>query len=501
MANVSSQSRKSLGRKASRKMLFNKTWTLMLPSILFLSLIAIFALALIVIPDDVNRRTQYEIETYRAMNVGDYQRARNCLESLIQLSEDNPRQEYLYQLAILSQQVGDGERAFRLLQRLTLPNQPGYNPAHRNLADIFLSQNPPTTASLDEAERHIQALLTQRPDDPEYLQLLARLQLLKKQPEDALKTYGLILERDPSIGIPMAQILLTLKREDEAKTYLNRAKERLQDQLDLNFEDGNTRLKLADTNLLLKDYQQAARILQSGIALGDPNNVFRRGMCIVLAQWADSLSNSIDDLNRRMNLLIQGISLDPTNPMLLDQFWKLAIKDLGQDPNQILKLRVMGANTNVLEAMSGLQSLQSGDVEKATESFRSALKKSPDLAILLNNLSTIGELRSEKNSDISVKLLNILVEISPENANIRENRGMILIRNKQFAEGIKDLESILTDSNNLKAVHIALSDAYSELGNREKADFHKVAAEKIDKPNLVQKNENAGEEKNDKPAA
>jgi tetratricopeptide (TPR) repeat protein len=202
-----------------------------------------------------------------------------------------------------------------------------------------------------------------------------------------------------------------------------------------------------------------------------------------------------------MSLLIQGLSLDPTSPMLLDQFWKLAIKDLGQDPNQILKLRVMGANTNVLEAMSGLQSLQNGDIENATESFRSALKKSPDLAILLNNLSTIGELRSEKNSDISVKLLNILVEISPKNANIRENRGMILIRNKQFTEGIKDLESILTDSNNLKEVHLALSDAYSELGNREKADFHKVAAEKIDKPNLAQKNENADEEKNDKPAA
>lgn len=493
MSTVNAPSRTARNRRATRKLLINKKWLIMGPSILFIIGIAVFCLALIVVPDEVNRRTQYELETYRAMSVGDYQRARSCLESLIQLSSDNPRHEYLYQLAVISQQIGDGERAFRLMQRLTLPDQPGYIPAHRNLADFYLAQNPPTEASMAEAERHIVSLLAQKPDEPEYLQLEARLQLIRKRPEDALKTYGMILERDASVGIQMGQILQSLKRDNEAKTVLNRTKERLQSQLDQNYENSIIRLKLADTYLLLNDYQQAARVLQSGIALGDPNNQFRRAMSIVLARWSASLTNSIEDLNKRMNLLVQGLTLDPTNPMLLDQFWKLAIKDLGEDPNQILKLRVLGANTSVLEVMAGLQQLRTGKLDEAKKAFASGVKKSPDLLVLLNNLSTIGELQADGNSDLSLKLLTMLIEIAPTNNNLKENRGMIYVRNKKYAEAIPDLEAGLADTINEKAIHIALSEAYSQLGNKEKADLHKILADKKNKPEPDEKDENKAE--------
>lgn len=480
-------SKNQRNRKVSRKLLINKTWLVMAPSLLFLVIIFILSLALIVVPDEVNRRTQYELETYRAMGAGDFQRARNCLESLIQLSSDNPRQEYLYQLAILSQQVGDGERAFRLLQRLTSPDQPGYIPAHKNLADLFLSQQQPTESSMSEAERHIQALLAQRPDDPVYLQMLARLQLQRDQREDALKTFGLVLERDASVGIPMGQILLSLKRDAEAKTIINRTKERLQTQLDQNYENTTIRLQLADANLLLNDYPQAARILQSGIALGDPNNQFRRAMSVVLARWSASLSNSIEDLSRRISLLLQGLVLEPTNPLLLGQFWKLAIKDLGSDPNQILKLRVLGANASLLETMSGLQSLQAGKTDEAEKSLESAIKKSPDLLVLLNNLSTIGELQNESNSDLSMNLISILIKIAPDNANLKENRGMIYMRKNKFDEAVKDLEFALTGTANQKSIQAALSEAYSKLGNSEKANFYKILAEKDTKPKIANK--------------
>ena len=70
----------------------------MAPSLFFMGIIILVGLALIVIPDEANRRTQYEIETYRAISANNIIRARNCLENLIQISGENPKPEYLYQL-------------------------------------------------------------------------------------------------------------------------------------------------------------------------------------------------------------------------------------------------------------------------------------------------------------------------------------------------------------------------------------------------------------------
>lgn len=472
----------------------------MAPALLFLLIIAIGGILLIAIPDEVNRRSQYEIETYNAMSTGNLIRARNCLESLIQLSGDNPKPEYLYQLAIISEQAGERERAFRLLQRLTLPGKSGYAPAHVNLAEAILAQPNATPAMLDEADRHIRSLLEQKPDDANYLRMQARLELLRKRPEDALKTFALILPKDASIGLPMGQILFELKRDDEAKRLLNSAKTRLRAQLDQDFENVSTRLQLAEADLLLGQYQDAARMLQSGITLGDPSNRLRQAMCVVLARWANSLGTKVEDLNQRTKLLVEGLSFDPTHPLLLNEFWKLAMEDLGPDPNQILKLRVLGANLSILDAMSGVQALKAGKKAEAKNSLTLAVKKSPDLYILLNNLTTIGEMRSTENNSLGIDLLTVLLEIDPTKSNIRENRGLIYAKQGKYKEAVADLEQSLDNPTNRQGIHMALSTAYEKLGDSAKADQHRQEAEKLLKPGTRKTAENKKKDETEKAA-
>lgn len=466
----------------------------MAPSLIFVIMIAVAALLLIVIPDESNRRLSYEAETYRAMNSGNLIRARNCLDSLIQLSGDNPRQEYLYQLAKLSSLAGDQDRSFRLLQRLTLPDRPGYALAHQDLAVMMLSQVQPSEDSLNEAERHIRSLLETRPNDPGYLKLLAQLELTRKRPEDALKTYGLMLDADPSIGVPMGKILLDLKRDEEAKRLLEQAFGRLKVKLDQNFENVDTRLQMAEALLLLKQFPEAARIVQQGITLGDPSDRLSQSMGIVLGRWAASLGTSIDDLHRKLNLLMQGLSISPTNPLLLDEFWKLAMKELGTDPDQIVKLRVLGTNPAVLDTIAGLIALRQNKLDEAKKLIESAVKRSPDLAVLLNNFSTVGEFKNESGSK-GVELLSILLDIIPENVNIRENRGLIYLRQEKFAQAAEDLEKVVTVAPEKRTVHQALSIAYGKLGQKEKADEHASIAEALTRnPRVAQKKENPKEE-------
>lgn len=450
----------------------------MAPSLGFLVVMIVVGILLIVIPDESNRRLSYEAETYAAMQSGNLVRARNCLDSLIQISGDNPRPEYLYQLAQLSAQAGDQDRSLRLLQRLTLPDRPGYGPAHQDLAVLLLNQQNPTEETLDEAERHIRSLLETRPNDSAFLRMLAQLELARKRPEDALKTYGLMLDADPSMGVPMGRILLELKRDEEGNRLLEQAIGRLRVKLDQNFDNIETRLQLADALLLLKRYQDAARIVQQGITLGDPSNRLVQSMAIVLARWAGSMGNSIEDQHKRLNLLMQGLSVNPTNPLLLDEFWKLTMKDLATDPDQILKLRVLGTNPAILDTISGLLSLRNGKSAEARKLIDAAVKRSPDLFVLLNNVTTIGEFRNES-ADKGTELLSILLEIDPEKTSIRENRGLIYVRQKKYDKAIEDLEAVVAKLPEKREIHQALSLAYEKVGNKEKSDRHRDLAETL----------------------
>lgn len=480
-------------RQTSRKLFASKSWLLMAPSLIFVILIAVAAILLIVIPDETNRRMNYEAETFRAMRSGNLIRARNCLDSLIQLSGDNPREDYLYQLAVLSAQAGDQDRSIRLLQRLTLPGKKGFAQAHQNLALMILNQPQPSEESLDEAERHIGSLLETSPNDPGYLKLLAQLQLTRKRPEDALKTYGLMLDADPSMGVPMGKILLDLKRDEEAKRLLEQALARLKIKLDQNFENVETRLQMAEALLLLKQFPEAARIVQQGITLGDPSDRLSQSMGIVLGRWAASLGTSIDDLHKKLNLLLQGLSISPTNPLLLDEFWKLAMRDLGTDPDQIVKLRVLGTNPAILDTIAGLIALRQNKMDEAKTLIESAVKRSPDLAVLLNNFSTVGEFRNESDTK-GVELLSILLNIYPENVNIRENRGLIYLRQEKFAQSAEDLEKVVQVAPEKRSVHQALSIAYGKLGQKDKADEHANIAQALTRnPRLAQKKETSKE--------
>ncbi|MBI1324045.1 hypothetical protein GC170_12780 [bacterium] len=480
-------------RQTSRKLFASKSWLLMAPSVVFGLAIAVVALLLVVIPDESNRRLTYEAETYRAMQTGNLVRAKNCLDSLIQLSGDNPRQDYLYQLAMLSAQAGDEDRSIRLLQRLTLPDRPGYGPAHQNLAMLILSQPEPSAESLDEAERHIRSLLETRPNEPTYLKMLAQLEILRKRPEDALKTYGLMLDADPSMGIPMGKILQDLKRDEEAKRLLEQAVSRLKVKLDQDFDSVDTRLQMAEALLLLKQFPEAARVVQQGVTLGDPSNRLSQSMGIVLGRWAASLGNTTEDQHRKLNLLMQGLSINPTNPLLLDEFWKLTMKELGTDPDQIIKLRVMGTDPVVMDMISGLIALRQGKIDDAKKQIASAVKRSPDIAVLLNNFTTVGEFRNESN-DKGVELLTILLDLNPDNTNIRENRGLIFVRQQKFQQAVDDLETVVAQNPDKRTVHQALSIAYGKLGKQDLADKHSELAQ------VLQRNPRAPQKKEATPA-
>ena len=113
----------------------------------------------------------------------------------------------------------------------------------------------------------------------------------------------------------------------------------------------------------------------------------------------------------------------------------------------------------------------------------------------------VGEFRNESNEK-GLQLLSILLEIDPENANIRENRGLIYVRQQKFQEAVDDLEKVVVKNPDKRTVHQALSLAYGKLGKKDLADKHGEIAQALQRnPRAMQKKDPEATQAPAEPAA
>jgi predicted Zn-dependent protease len=80
--------------------------------------------------------------------------------------------------------------------------------------------------------------------------------------------------------------------------------------------------------------------------------------------------------------------------------------------------------------------------------------------------------------DRALSLVNAALKSVPNQPVIRETRGQILLRLKQYKEAIFDLEFALSSSAPSQPIHEALSQAYEAIGMVDLAQTHQELAKK-----------------------
>jgi tetratricopeptide (TPR) repeat protein len=118
------------------------------------------------------------------------------------------------------------------------------------------------------------------------------------------------------------------------------------------------------------------------------------------------------------------------------------------------------------------------DGNAAIRNFNKALKLNPTFVdAWVRKGVTLLDMGKDVHTALSC--LNEAVKLSPVSFKARYNRGKCLLRLRLYEEAVADLDKAIALKTNHAAAHEYLAEAYSCLGNEEKAQHHQYIADRL----------------------
>jgi thioredoxin-like negative regulator of GroEL len=214
-----------------------------------------------------------------AYQAGDYRTAAVGYRSLLVL-QDAGDQEYRLRLARCQLALGGWEEGRALLHRLAPLTQPGYGPAHFQLAMALLSGTNTSPQALATAERHLTYVLKLDPSNAEAHEMLGRVSFTLGHLEQSKKHLLEAAQSRNSALMPLARTLRALGEETAARQYADRAQRHFRSELDRPKPGSlELRLQLADSLCFLGEFNAAFNLLETSPRFGPPASK-RKNHCL-----------------------------------------------------------------------------------------------------------------------------------------------------------------------------------------------------------------------------
>lgn len=381
---------------------------------------------------------------------------------------------YLAQAYVLLGRKPEGEAAYREAIKL----EPEFRLAKRSLAALR-GEKQDERSDLQEIDR-LRALIRTDPRNVPAREALARAYLRRGQTSEAEAELRQLLPLAPMLAEPnvlLAQILLRQHKEEEAAIYLRAAL--------------RSNPSHVTSNLLLGQYlagkgqrEQAIRLLETALSV-NPNLPAAKYLLAGLYTESRRLAEALTlarDLQRaepksvRSWLLTGTLLIDQQNPRgAIDAFEKA----LTIDANSVEAHRGLG---------QGYERL--GQIDRAEQSYRRALKVKGNDVISLNNLAWIlSEIK--KKPDEALPFAMKAQQVAPQHASVIDTLGWIHYRRQAYAEAEKFLTQAVEGAPSDAVVRFHLGMTYAKLGRAQDAVSALRRAAQLD-PQLADR-ENIGQ--------
>ncbi|WP_394754022.1 tetratricopeptide repeat protein [Crenothrix sp.] len=351
---------------------------------------------------------------------------------------------------------------------------------------------------LNEASTKIDALLKQSPNESQFHNLQALLEMLKKNPAGAQQSYQKAVDLDKSnlaAQLGLAKLALDAGELNKAKDYADKV-------LAVNNKLASVYLMLANIAYKQKNTAEVERILQDGHEKVKGNLdqeielVNTLGRLYVLQKQPEKLLVLVDDMVKRHNgdtralSVLAGAQIVNTQTDLAEQTLKQIIKQNKSDINhRLLLIKVISEKPEkekevlqILEETSKIDANNpQADVYKAAYFIK--LKRNPEALAVAENIEkkfpklAIGKLLkgdvflSDKQWDKAVEQYQKVYKIEP-NTQVLFKIADILQSQNKLPEAITllDAESIKDNAN--PAIHFKLATLYQQQNNLSQAQLH-----------------------------
>jgi tetratricopeptide (TPR) repeat protein len=203
-------------------------------------------------------------------------------------------------------------------------------------------------------------------------------------------------------------------------------------------------------------------------------------------RWWDSLqllaAKPETVLNPRLDLLLDGLAVDPRNAAVLFRLLAVARRDDRMGEQALAALRKLIAD-NAQKApayvLLGSAEYVRGNVDEAITYLEQAYRLDPDADVTLNNLAWVLATAVPPDLERALKLANAAVELTQGAVRTRETRLRILVRLGKWDEALRDVEACESLLRGQPDFHLLAAEVYNKLKLSGPAEEHRRRAEEI----------------------
>jgi tetratricopeptide (TPR) repeat protein len=474
-----SGARQSAAPRRSRR---RRDWLAGLPAALIgVVTLAVGLAAAATTPEQI--RFAYANQARLADQAGDHRMAKLCFERLA-LAPDSPT-EAQYRLAESLEALGERRRALAILRKLAPDDRPGDPFAQLRLALLLLSEKPTPPAAAVEAERHLRRSVEGDPNSVPANALLAQILIATSRQEQSVPHLRRVVWDRPELRITLARVYRAMSQPEAANDEANLALREFRRRSEANPDDPEARVRWAEAAAFLGDFPTAANVLGEGWQrTKDPR--YRPTLASLYAAWASIVrADPKAAPGKRLDLLEQGLQLDPNNQALLNEFSGILRANGAEAERARAVLRdqlTKGENVAGAHFVLGVDAWFRDRPDEARIHYEQADRLAPGSAEVVNNLAWVLIHTEPPDLRRALTLADAAVERRPDNALFHGTRGVALARLGRWKDALPDLETALPASPREPALRQALVDTYEHLGLSDMAAAHRRELAGLAKP-------------------
>jgi tetratricopeptide (TPR) repeat protein len=297
-------------------------------------------------------------------------------------------------------------------------------------------------------------------------------------------------KRDRGYNLQLARLYSRLNNQEGLRQASYAAEEFFGARLNTGNERDDDRLAIAEVRMLTGRLPQAASVLEEGLM----NNAKRPLLSLMLsnvriAMFQQSiLPGQNGTITADMARLESAIDADPNNPSISEQAARLLTQKIKPTKKIIDALRKQidaGITTAESHSLLAQGFYLMGNEKEAIKNWELAIAKNPRDSNSHNNLAFCLFKSASPNIDRALQLINTANTIAPNNAEILDTFGQILMAAKRPKEAINKFEQSIASDENRIETRKKLVDAYLAAGLKDLAKAQKEIIESMEpKPEI-----------------
>ena len=232
------------------------------------------------------------------------------------------------------------------------------------------------------------------------------------------------------------------------------------------------------TSSALDDFASAARVLVAGNKVYPGETSIRAALSTIYLQQANELRvEGRAALTEQLLMLQRALLADPKNLAVLVRIAEISdVREHGSARELFNSVLTEGRAAALVHVVLGLLHAKQGANDLAELHFQQATRLQSLIPVALSNLSWLLASAEDPALERALLLSNTAVKLQPSQAAFRATRGQVFLKLGRWNDAIADLQIAVNVVDDGRHVHEALAIAYDQLGDQQRADYHRTQA-------------------------